>query len=500
MAFMRSLSTRSIILKRQHNPRLTYILHDDEDDDGHHPHKNNHEQLNHSSKQVINPTNYLPQRSFNKNSTCFASLLQEANHSHFAGACFVRYMSTTTNAAADKINVVMDTVAQAAPPANEVAIAAADSYLPVAALQHVIDAVHNFTGLNWWASIVVTTLLIRSAMLPLLINQLKATSKLSVSGFSFKFNDIVVEHEETLFSKIMRPHLEEVKQRVDRQVLCLFFDGFITQYVGHILTMQGMDPTLVSEGQKEMQKLFKEHGVSPFTPLKGLFIQGPVFVSFFLAISNMAEKVPSFKSGGAHWFVDLTTPDGLYICPVLTALTFLITVECNSQEGMEGNNAAGTMKNVSRALAVASVPLTMNFPKFPRKSSLSLDPHRMVALGSAPHPSLPSPVSLTRLSFVIGLHLTCFRLATVVKAPGVKKFLRVPEVPAAPPTTGAKSSSFDLFSALKQLSKGRKEPTPSLPVEPPKLLQHKKSASSGIGKRISSLEKGVKGRKKNKKR
>jgi len=41
----------------------------------------------------------------------------------------------------------------------------------------------------------------------------------------------------------------------------------------------------------------------------------------------MAEKMPSFKHGGAYWFVDLTTPDALYILPVLTALTFLITVE-----------------------------------------------------------------------------------------------------------------------------------------------------------------------------
>lgn len=41
----------------------------------------------------------------------------------------------------------------------------------------------------------------------------------------------------------------------------------------------------------------------------------------------MAEKVPSFKGGGAYWFVDLTTPDTLYILPVLTALSFLITVE-----------------------------------------------------------------------------------------------------------------------------------------------------------------------------
>jgi YidC/Oxa1 family membrane protein insertase len=36
-----------------------------------------------------------------------------------------------------------------APYPGEVAAAAADSFLPVAALQHVIDAVHSFTGLNW---------------------------------------------------------------------------------------------------------------------------------------------------------------------------------------------------------------------------------------------------------------------------------------------------------------------------------------------------------------
>lgn len=33
------------------------------------------------------------------------------------------------------------------------------------------------------------------------------------------------------------------------------------------------------------------------------------------------------------------------------------------QEGMEGNPAAGTMKNISRGFAVLSVPLTMSFPK-----------------------------------------------------------------------------------------------------------------------------------------
>lgn len=41
----------------------------------------------------------------------------------------------------------------------------------------------------------------------------------------------------------------------------------------------------------------------------------------------MAEKVPSFRSGGALWFTDLTTPDSLFILPILTSLTFWVTVE-----------------------------------------------------------------------------------------------------------------------------------------------------------------------------
>ncbi|KAK1318029.1 Mitochondrial inner membrane protein OXA1 [Acorus calamus] len=139
----------------------------------------------------------------------------------------------------------------------------------------------------------------------------------------------------------MRPELEALKQNMD-----------VT-----------MDPAIAQAQQQRVKELFKKHGVTPFTPLKGLLIQGPIFISFFLAISNMVQKVPSFKSGGTLWFTDLTTPDSLYILPVLTASTFLLTVELNMQDGMEGNLAAGKMKNFSRILAVATVPFTMSFPK-----------------------------------------------------------------------------------------------------------------------------------------
>ncbi|KAJ6946079.1 hypothetical protein NC651_000987 [Populus alba x Populus x berolinensis] len=327
----------------------------------------------------------------------------------------------------DVAEVLTDTTIEAvsaqAPVVNEVAIAAADSYFPVAALQHVIDAVHSFTGFNWWASIIVTTLLIRGATVPLLINQMKATTKLT----------------------LMRPHLEEIRQK---------------------MSDKAMDPMALAEGQKQMKKLFKEYGVSPLTPLKGLFIQGPIFVSFFLAISNMTEKVPSFKSGGAYWFLDLTTPDSLYILPILTGLTFWITVECNMQEGLEGNPIAGTMKKVSRVFAVASVPLTMGFPN-------------------------------AIFCYWVTSNLFSLFYGLALKAPGVKKFLGLPEMPVAPAST-TPPSSFDLLEALKQQVAARQEPASPLPVEPSSEPGVRRiSPASVLSQRLRSLEKQVKGRKKN---
>ncbi|CAN6324795.1 unnamed protein product, partial [Urochloa humidicola] len=205
-----------------------------------------------------------------------------------------------------------------APFPGEVAAAAADSFLPVAALQHFIDAIHTFTGLNWWACIALATLIIRSATIPMLVSQLKSTTKLNA----------------------LKPEMEAIKDQMDTT-----------------------DLKSAHEGKEKMQALFKKHGVSPLSPMKGLLIQGPIFMSFFFAISNMVEKVPSFKGGGALWFTDLTTPDSLYLFPVLTGLTAFATVEFNLQQGMEGNPMSSKMKNVSRGMAFLTVPFTMNFAK-----------------------------------------------------------------------------------------------------------------------------------------
>ncbi|XP_023552636.1 mitochondrial inner membrane protein OXA1-like isoform X1 [Cucurbita pepo subsp. pepo] len=435
MAYRRSLCTRANLIARQSHPSchpsISIFGHTND-------RKNEHLDGDSISHEKIN--SFLQSRSFgtsfNKSSRSNFFIHDRKYPNTFlsssAGSFFCRYMSSTIGEGSEKIEfmsdvaeVLTDTTVQSAVSqasvADEVAIAAADSFLSVKGVQYFIDGIHSFTGLNWWACIVLTTLLIRGATVPLLINQLKSTAKLT----------------------LLRPHLEEVKTEMQEK---------------------GMDPRAVAEGQQKMKKLFNEFGVSPFTPLKGLFIQGPVFISFFLGVSNMAEKMPSFKNGGAYWFVDLTTPDTMYIFPVLTALTFWITVEYNMQEGMEGNPIAATMKNVMRGLAIATVPLTMNFPKA----------------------IFCYWVTSNVFSLVYGI---------VLKVPGVKKALGVPEIPVANTNT-TPQPAFSFLTAMKQATAAPEPTATTLTAELSPSQDRKISSSSVISQRLRSLEKEVKGRKK----
>ncbi|KAG8092319.1 hypothetical protein GUJ93_ZPchr0012g21955 [Zizania palustris] len=308
--------------------------------------------------------------------------------------------------------------AAAAPFPGEVAAAAADSFFPVAALQHLIDAIHTFTGLNWWACIALTTVLIRCATVPLLLNQLKVTAKLNA----------------------LKPEMEAIKDE-----------------------MNAGDPKSSKEGKYKMTALFQKHGVSPLSPLKGLLIQGPIFMSFFFAIRNMVEKVPSFKGGGTLWFTDLTTSDTLYIFPVLTGLTFLLTVELNVQQGMEGNPMASSkMKNFSRAMALMTVPFTMEFSK-------------------------------GIFCYWITSNLFSLTYGIVIRRPAVSKYFSLPSF--AQPAS-AKKQILNLFGGSKAIPAAE---SPAAITGAPRSSLEQPDATA-LGYRVKNLEKKVKSRGKSRKR
>ncbi|PIA49022.1 hypothetical protein AQUCO_01300107v1 [Aquilegia coerulea] len=428
MAYRRTLSTRITHLTQRFNPSLSYIFNDDD--------RKSQSSVADSSQFKSNTSlnHGYPQYNFKKTTPGLGPLFQVTGFSSFSmpkgiGSSLCANYSTTTEGVSDKIEYTSDVAhilsdnsvelaASQASVVSEVATAAADSYYPIAALQYFIDGVHSFTGLNWWASIALTTIIIRGITIPILINQLKCTTKLT----------------------LMRPHLEKIKQEMENKA---------------------NDPNAFSEGQKRMKELFNEYGVTPFAPLKGLAIQGPIFISFYLAITNMVDKVPSFKEGGALWFTDLTTPDSLYILPVLTGLSFLVTVECNVQEGLEGNPVAGTIKKFSRGLAVLTVPFTMTFPK-------------------------------AIFCYWVTSNLFSLAYGLVIKRPQVKKFLNIFLIPEAHTTqTQPALSTFPTVTASKPVVQ---EPSPSSPTD------HSISSSSVINQRIRTLEKQVKGIKKKSKK
>ena len=158
MAYRRCLLRRGNLVDRKCHPSFSYVLHSDES-------KRERPDEKSSSAGI---SSFIQTRSFGSSVNGSVGFGASSRHrmlsNTFVSPCsgynFCRYMSTV-NHGSDKIDIMtdvadvladtaMETVSsQAASVANEVAIAAADSFLPVKLLQYVIDAVHSYTGLNW---------------------------------------------------------------------------------------------------------------------------------------------------------------------------------------------------------------------------------------------------------------------------------------------------------------------------------------------------------------
>lgn len=158
MAYRRSLSTRATLIARVNSSSFSYIPHDLD-------RKQNSSDETLSQRNIHNFIQPRFFRSYFNDSYGSGGLFPGKGISKCAlgpsaGSAYCRYMSTTVGQGSENIELVSDvaevlkdtaiqTVANQAPAVNEVAVAAADSFLPVAALQHFIDTVHNFTGFNW---------------------------------------------------------------------------------------------------------------------------------------------------------------------------------------------------------------------------------------------------------------------------------------------------------------------------------------------------------------
>lgn len=219
-----------------------------------------------------------------------------------------------------------DSIVEVAAVAERAALdlASEGCWAPTRGLQYIIEKVHETTGLPWWASIMLTTVGIRSATFPIMLMQIKNTYALSKAKPEV---EALVEH------------LKEEQARGNANA--------------------------VSEYQTRVAAVWSKYNANPLKSIATLLVQAPMFIGFFSALRGMATaKVPSLMEGGALWFTDLTIPDPTYGLPLLASATFLLTVEAGAADGMEGqgDQMKKKMKNIMRAVAVIIVPFSGSMP------------------------------------------------------------------------------------------------------------------------------------------
>lgn len=187
-------------------------------------------------------------------------------------------------------------------------------------VMQLIDNMHSFAGIPYWESIIAITLALRLIMLPLAIKGVANGARMA----------------------LLKPEMQKVQDAFNKDP-------------------NSTDPRVKLRFQTDMKALFEKHKVNPLRAVALPLMQIPIFVSFFMALREMAAYYPGLATGGAYWFSNLAAADATMLFPIFNSITFLLMMELGTDTvAMEQKN---TFKWVMRGLGVAMVPLTMDMPQ-----------------------------------------------------------------------------------------------------------------------------------------
>ncbi|KAI9478686.1 MAG: 60Kd inner membrane protein-domain-containing protein [Benjaminiella poitrasii] len=195
------------------------------------------------------------------------------------------------------------------------------NFTPVGGLEAMFEYIHVYSGLPWWGTIALATVVVRLGLLPLMIKIQRNNAKL------------------------------------------MNINPEVTRIMDNLKAAQAEGDTMsVGKYSHEIQTLFKKNDCHPMKSMGLPLIQMPVMISFFLAIRSMAEvPVPGLQDQGVLWFTDLAAKDPYYILPVVSAAGVLAVLEAGTEAGAANPQSKG-MKNVFRALSVVMIPFTAWMP------------------------------------------------------------------------------------------------------------------------------------------
>ncbi|XP_039966794.1 cytochrome c oxidase assembly protein COX18, mitochondrial [Bactrocera tryoni] len=217
---------------------------------------------------------------------------------------------------------------------------------PVAYIQDTLTTIHDYSGLTWWASIVVSTILFRTLItLPLAIYQHKIMARLEL--LALEMPAIVAELKKEAAVAMKKFNWTEKQTR-------LVYNRSL---------------------KKQWNALVVRDNCHPAKTFIVLWGQIPLWICQSVALRNLVHMMPDpttlqaqiiyteMTIGGFGWIPNLTEVDSSYILPVTLGVINLAIIEM--QTVLRNRPTTRLQKyatNVFRALTVAMVPVACSVP------------------------------------------------------------------------------------------------------------------------------------------
>lgn len=215
---------------------------------------------------------------------------------------------------------------------------------PVHVIQDGLLYFHDTSGLPWWATVVTSTIVIRSLMtLPLTVYSNSVLAR--VENASLELKDLINElKRETAIAR-------KSFKLTDKQTAILYKRSLKKQWV----------------------KLIERDNCHPFKASLVVWFQIPIWICMSFALRNLVYMTSGdpaslitfmeLSAGGIGWIPNLTEPDHSWILPVAFGLTNLSIIEIQRMSKLRTpSKMYNVFTNIFRAFSIVMIPVAASVP------------------------------------------------------------------------------------------------------------------------------------------
>jgi len=195
------------------------------------------------------------------------------------------------------------------------------SWWPSGRAQLFMEWIHVDLGLQWWQTIMVTTVCMRLLVFPVVVKAQRNLAKMT------NINPVMAK---------LQGDMTDARRRGDM-----------------------LEFTQLSN---KLNVLMKNEGINPIKNIIPIVVQASIFISMFFALRGMSNlPIESMKDGGCLWFNNLTLMDPYVVLPVATSISLFLQMKSGA-EGLKLDQLGRIPRILMTAMPVVMIIFTYKFP------------------------------------------------------------------------------------------------------------------------------------------